>query len=195
MDIGPGTGASHLDLFLTAETGLIVTSTEPTSVENSYRFMKCLFLRKMRNAVNGSEHSVLKDALHRLFTNNWAQRVKTISDILQQLKMMDPQNGTLLDELMGGMKIGIIVNSASGAVDPGFGPSMERACADYFGVDIRHIGDIGSDASVPESVKLKKPLVLHAPESEASRALKKCFSKLVSSDERISDRPSKGMVV
>ncbi|MBI2400843.1 MAG: P-loop NTPase [Deltaproteobacteria bacterium] len=195
LDIGPGTGASHLDLFLTAETGLLVTSSEPTSVENSYRFLKCLFLRKMRNAVNDSDHSVLKDALHRLFTNNWSQRVKTISDILQQLKLMDPQNGTLLDELMGGMKIGIIVNSASGAVDTGFGPSMERACADYFGVGIAHIGDIARDERVSESVRLKKPLVLHAPESEAAMALKKCFSKLVSSEERVSDRTSKGMVI
>jgi flagellar biosynthesis protein FlhG len=78
LDIGPGTGGSHLDLFLIAQTGIIVTSTEPTSVENSYRFLKCLFLRKMRNAVNNSGDSALKDALGRLFSNNWSHRVKTI---------------------------------------------------------------------------------------------------------------------
>lgn len=195
LDIGPGTGASHLDLFLMAQKGIIVTSAEPTSVENSYRFLKCLFLRRMRNAVNDTDDSALKDALHRLFTNNWSQRVKTISDILQQLKLMDPQNGTLLDELMGGMKIGIIVNNASGPVDPGFGPSMERACADYFGVGIRHTGDIGRDSAVPESVRLKKPLMLHAPESEAAMALKGCFSRLIASEETGQGRASKGMVV
>lgn len=195
LDIGPGTGASHLDLFLMAQTGIIVTSTEPTSVENSYRFLKCLFLRKMRNAVNNTHDSALKDALARLFSNNWSQRVKTISDILLQLKLMDPMKGELLDELMGGMKAGIIINNANSAVDPAFGPSMERACADYFGVNIRHIGDIGRDESVPESVRLKKPLLLHAADSEAARSLRACFTKLTTPDERAGEQSSKGMVI
>ena len=195
LDIGPGTGASHLDLFLMAQTGIIVTSTEPTSVENSYRFLKCLFLRKMRNAVNSTSDSALKDALQRMFSNNWSQRVKTISDILHQLKLMDPEKGELLDELMGGMKTGIIINNANGAADSAFGPSMERACADYFGIGINHIGDIGRDDRVPESVRLRKPLMLHAPEAAAAIALKACCARLTSSDERANEHASKGMVI
>ena len=195
LDIGPGTGGSHLDLFLMAQTGIIVTSAEPTSVENSYRFLKCLFLRRMRNAVNNSGDSALKDALGRLFSNNWSQRVKTISDILHQLKQMDPQNGALLNELMDGMKVGIIVNNANGLGTPGFGASMERACADYFGIGIKHIGDIERDEKVPESVKLKKPFILHAPESDAARALKACFTRLTSPGEHSDEQASKGMVI
>lgn len=195
LDIGPGTGASHLDLFLMAQTGIIVTSTEPTSVENSYRFLKCLFLRKMRNAVNSTGDSALKDALQRMFSNNWSQRVKTISDILLQLKLMDPQKGELLDELMGGKTTGIIINNANGAMDSSFGPSMERACADYFGVSIKHIGDIGRDDRIPESVRLKRPLILHAPESAAAVALKACFTRLTSPDEQANEQASKGMVI
>lgn len=195
LDIGPGTGGNHLDLFLMAQTGLIVTSTEPTSIENSYRFLKCLFLRKMRNAVNNSGDSALKDALGRLFSNNWSQRVKTISDILHQLKQMDPHNGALLNELMGGMKVGIIVNNANGPGSQGFGASMERACADYFGIGIKHIGDIERDEKVSESVRLRKPLILHAPDSQASRALRACFAKLVSPVEHSSEQAQKGMVI
>jgi flagellar biosynthesis protein FlhG len=195
LDIGPGTGASHLDLFLMAQTGIIVTSTEPTSIENSYRFLKCLFLRKMKNAVNSANDGALKDALHRLFSNNWSQRVKTISDILHQLKQMDHQRGVLLNELMAGMRAGIIVNNTNGAAEASFGPSMERACDDYFGVDIRHIGDICRDEKVPESVRLKKPLILHAPESDAAKALRACFRKLTSPDERTGEQASKGMVI
>jgi len=194
LDIGPGTGASHLDLFLMAQTGIIVTSTEPTSVENSYRFLKCLFLRKMRNAVNTSSDSALKDALARLFSNNWSQRVKTISDILLQLKLMDVKKGELLDELMGGINVGIIINNANAAVDPSFGPSMEKACADYFGIGIRHIGDIGRDEKVPESVNLRRPFLAHAPESAAATALRECFQKLTSDDRRVSEQ-ARGRVI
>lgn len=195
LDIGPGTGASHLDLFLMAQTGIIVTSTEPTSIENSYRFLKCLFLRKMRNAVNDSTDSALKEALQRLFSNNWSQRVKTISDILHQLKMIDPRKGELLDELMGGMSVGIIINNANAAADPSFGPSMEKACADYFGIGIRHIGDIGRDEKVPESVSLRRPLLLHAPECAAAAALRACFTRLTAPGAQASEPASKGKVI
>lgn len=195
LDIGPGTTASHLDLFLTAQTGVIVTSSEPTSVENSYRFLKCLFLRRMKNAANGAGNSALKDALHGLFSGHWTQRVKTISDILQQLRLADPVNGALLDELMGGMSVGIIVNNANGAASPGFGASMERACADYFGVGIRHLGDIARDGAVPESVRLRRPLLVHSPQSEAARALKDCFTRITSSEWPQARPGEKGAVV
>lgn len=195
LDIGPGTGASHLDLFLMAQTGVVVTSGEPTSVENSYRFLKCLLLRKMREAVMSSEDTALKNALTVLFTGSSSQRVKTISDILLQLKLMDPEKGALLNELMGGMDIGIIVNNANGSVEPDFGASIERACSDYFGVGIRHLGDVGRDEKIPESVRLRKPLVVHAPESGAARELRECFMRLISSDGRLSQRASKSMVI
>jgi len=194
MDIGPGTGGSHLDLFLMAQTGIIVTSTEPTSVENSYRFLKCLFLRRMRNAVNNSGDSALKAALERLFSNNWSQRVKTISDILHQLKLIDPQKSVLLDELMGGMKIGIIVNNANGPAAQGFGASMEVACTDYFGIEIKHLGDIERDEKVPESIRLRKPFILHAPDSGTAMALRSCFTRLAAGTHA-EENASKGMVI
>lgn len=195
LDIGPGTGASNLDLFLMAQTGIVVTSAEPTSVENSYRFLKCLLLRMMREAVASGEDTALKNALVSVFTNSSSQRVKTISDILLQLKQMDPDKGELLKELMGGMSIGVIVNSANRTVEPEFGPSMERACADYFGVGIRHLGDIGRDEKVPESVELRKPLMVHAPESEAAKALRGCFERLSSSRDQISERSAEGVML
>lgn len=194
LDVGPGSASNHLDLFLMSQKGIIVTSSEPTSVENSYRFLKCLFLRKMRNAVNASDDNMLKDALHRLFANNFSQRVKTISDILHQLERMDPGCGRPLKELLGDMNYNIIVNNVNGAVDPDFGPSMARACTDYFGIGIRHIGDIGRDESVPESVKLRRPLIINAPESDAAKALKECFKRLTSSEEQTNEKTSRGMM-
>lgn len=178
LDIGPGTSSCQLDLFLLARKGIVVTTAEPTSVENSYRFLKCLFLRRIKNAINSPGNSALKEALHRVFQNNWGQRVKSISDILQALKRIDPNNGELLKELMEGLSIGIIINQTGAKTRPDFGASMERACREYFGVDITHLGDICSDEKVAESINHKKPLLAHYPETIAARKLRACFTKL-----------------
>ena len=52
LDLGPGTSSGILDLFLIAEEGILVTTPDPTSVENSYRFLKSIFLRQIKRAID-----------------------------------------------------------------------------------------------------------------------------------------------
>jgi flagellar biosynthesis protein FlhG len=47
LDMGPGTGPELLDYFLSSNLGIIVTTPEPTSLENAFVFMKALFHRKL----------------------------------------------------------------------------------------------------------------------------------------------------
>ena len=51
IDLGAGTNAYTLDLFLSADKGILVTAPEPTSVENTYRFVKSAFYRKLKTVV------------------------------------------------------------------------------------------------------------------------------------------------
>src|SRR5688572_23241585 len=50
VDLGPGSGFTAIDFFLVADVGVLVVVPEPTSVENTYRFMKSAFLRRLRRA-------------------------------------------------------------------------------------------------------------------------------------------------
>lgn len=45
IDLGAGTGFNTLDLFLAARVQLVVATTEPTSIQNAYGFMKCAVSR------------------------------------------------------------------------------------------------------------------------------------------------------
>jgi MinD-like ATPase involved in chromosome partitioning or flagellar assembly len=46
IDLGAGTGFNTLDLFLAARVRLVVTTPEPTSVQNAYGFIKCAAARE-----------------------------------------------------------------------------------------------------------------------------------------------------
>ena len=39
LDIGPGTSGHILELFLLANQGILITTPEPTSIDNTYRFL------------------------------------------------------------------------------------------------------------------------------------------------------------
>src|SRR5206468_9463288 len=50
VDLPPGSGFTALDFFLMADLGVLVAVPEPTSVENTFRFIKSAFLRRLRAA-------------------------------------------------------------------------------------------------------------------------------------------------
>ncbi len=185
MDIGPGTSANNLDLFLFADEGVLVTTPEPTSIENTYRFLKCIFLRRIKNICHSRQDSGLKNMLNQVFDGHWKSQIKTVSDILLRLKELDPKEGAMLGELMANSNVSLIVNQAKRPSDSAIGPSMSRACYDYFGVKIGFLGEISYGEDVTESVRSKKPLVVSYSESPAAKAVSVCFDKLIDGEKRL----------
>ena len=183
LDIGPGTSANMLDLFLISDEGVLLTTPEPTSIENSYRFLKCLFLRRIRNIANSREETKLKELLHRIFAGQWSSRLKTVADILTQIKALDPARGELLGEILGNTSVSIIVNQARTQADRDIGGAMKAACRNYFGIEIGFLGDIGFDGSVHESIRSKRPLILSNEETAAARSIEACMQRLLDREE------------
>ncbi len=184
LDIGPGTASNILDLFLMADEGILLTTPEPTSIENSYRFLKCLFLRRIRNIANSREETKLKELLHRIFTGHWSSRIKTVADILNQLRELDPARGELLKEILGDTSISIIVNQTRTQADREIGAAMTAACRDYFGIEIGFLGDINYEESVHESVRCKTPLILAYGQTAAARGIEACMQRLTHNELR-----------
>lgn len=179
LDIGPGTSSNMLDLFLMADEGVIVTTPEPTSVENTYRFLKCLLLRRMRNIIHSHKDSRLKDLLKTVLGGRGNERVKTVSDIFAQLRKLDRERAEILNGIMGNNRISIIINQARGPEDETIGPAMKSACYDYFGLEIGHIGDISYEDCVGDSIRSKRPLIIDYKHTRAAAEIETCFNNLM----------------
>ncbi|MEK6790377.1 MAG: P-loop NTPase [Deltaproteobacteria bacterium] len=179
LDMGPGTSASILDLFLTADHGILLTTPEPTSVENTYRFLKSLFLRRMKNILNGQEHGPSRTLLEKALQGRSLGEMKTISDILAKMKALNSGSSGRQD-FLGEARLSIIVNQTRSIEDKRIGPSMIKAGSDYFGVEINHLGDILFEHSVLESVRKRRPLALHHANSGAAMAIEGCLKNLLS---------------
>lgn len=184
IDLSPGTSSRTMDIFLIADEGVVVTTPEPTSVENTYRFLKCLMLRWIRHVINSEEDSRLKELLGQVFSGDWSKRIKTVSDIVSQLKQMDTDQGEVLKSLLGDIRLSIILNRSGRPDDTELGNSMRRACRDYFGIDIAYLGAVCQETSVEESVRLRKPLTVHYNSSAAAEAVQSCVRNLMGNRNR-----------
>ena len=185
LDIGPGTSSNLLDMFLMGNEGIILSTPEPTTIENNYRFLKCLFLRKIKSIADSQEDGVLKGMLQKIFSESWSQRVKTVSDIIEQLSMLDFDQGRMLKEDLSATSISMIMNQTKREEDAEMGPSIQRACADYFGMDIGYLGSVGYEDCASESIRTRRPLVTHYSASGAARSLEACLGQLMNRANKI----------
>jgi flagellar biosynthesis protein FlhG len=48
LDLGAGTSFNTLDFFLISDSGILVSTPEPTSIENVYRLIRAVYARKIR---------------------------------------------------------------------------------------------------------------------------------------------------
>ena len=184
IDIGPGTSRHILDLFLLADHGILITTPEPTSIENTYRFLKCLFLKKMRDAIKSKEEKSLKALLHEVFSPKWSTRIRTFADIFAELRRLDPKESARLKSLIEDIGVSVLVNQTKGLEDEGLGPMIARGCLDYFDLEVKNLGFIRYDESVSNSVRKQRPLTIHYSGSSAAGAFEECTRKLMKDGRR-----------
>ncbi len=59
----------------------------------------------------------------------------------------------------------LIINQARTQADIDIGPSMRIICKKYFGIELDYVGYLEYDATVWQSVKKRKPLLMEYPNS------------------------------
>lgn len=171
MDLGPGTSNSMLDFFLMADHGILVVTPEPTSVENTYRFIKCLLLRRMKMLQESEEGGELRELLRKILFSTPRTGALTISGLLDELKRHDNHSGETLEKVMRGTDISLIINQARTPDERLLGYSIARACADFFTLKVNILGHVPYSDEIMESVRTRRPLAISHRNSPAAREI------------------------
>ncbi len=183
LDIGPGTSPTTLNLFLMADEGILIGYPEPTSMENIYRFLKCLFLYQIKSFLASSHEEVgLKGLIQRLFSAENA-KLRTMKDVFSSLKKMDGRHGETLKSVMGKTRISIIFNQTRKPEDEEVGFLVQKICYDYFGYEIGYLGHIPYDDCVRESICKRQPLISGYSQSEPAKAINNITHQLLSNEK------------
>jgi flagellar biosynthesis protein FlhG len=176
VDLGAGNSFNVLDFFLISDDGILVVTPEPTSIENTYRFIKSVFYRKLRRQ---SLHHNVRRIIDTVMNQRSERGIRTPLDLVEAVAFMDGEIGELLRREIESFRPRLIVNQVrtKGDVDVGF--SMRSACLRFFGIKLSYLGYIAYDNEVWQSVQRKRPLVLERPYSRASRCIAEITSKLL----------------
>ncbi len=161
LDLGAGTTSNTLDFFLSADQGILVTLPEPTSIENTYRFIKSVFHRKLALMEDFLEISPIVDKV----LNSKLSEKNTPSEIIEKAMKIDPVMGQRLKNEIEAYSPKLIINQCRTQADIDIGFSMKIISKKYFGLNLDYVGFLEYDATVWQSVKKKRPLILEFPGS------------------------------
>jgi flagellar biosynthesis protein FlhG len=161
-----------------SDGGILVVTPEPTSIENTYRFLKSAFYRRLKQSVFSSPvKALIDDAMDR--KNEMG--IRNPHDLIKAVRQMDEEDAQRVAEEVETFHPNLILNQVRSKKDIEIGFSIRSACLKYFGIHLHYLGYVAYDQEVSHSVRRKRPLVLENPRSRAAQCVMEIASKLANS--------------
>jgi len=180
IDLPPGCGFTALDFFLTADLGVLVAVPEPTSVENTFRFLKSAFLRRIRS-LPGID-AVLEGRL------SPEGGIPAPVDLLLAARQRTPPLAPRIEQEIRRFRPRLVVNQIRTRADLDLGPALRAAGRRALGLAVDYLGHLETDDAVWLAVRKRRPLAVEHPESKVSKNIERIVRKLLAAEgERPTD--------
>ena len=177
FDLGAGTAFNTIDFFITADKGILVVLPEPTSIENTYRFIKSVFYRRLKlvEGVAEIEPMILESMNAKISSSSQTSP----ADLIKKISEINPEVGLRVRAEMAQFRPNLIINQVRSQADIDIGYSIQSICRRYFGIEITFPGYLDYDQSVWQSVRKRKPLLIEYPNSKLVNNFDRIVQRLI----------------
>lgn len=179
FDLGAGTAFNTIDFFIAADKGILVVLPEPTSIENTYRFIKAVFYRRLKMIEGVSE---IEEIINESMNAKMASGVTTSpADLVRKISEINPEVGLKIKSEMAQFRPNLIINQVRSQADVDIGYSIQSICRKFFGIEMTFPGYLDYDQSVWQSVRKRKPLLIEYPNSKLVNNFDRIVNRLIES--------------
>lgn len=179
FDLGAGTAFNTIDFFITADKGILVVLPEPTSIENTYRFIKSVFYRRLKMIEGVAEiQDLIDESMNAKLGPGGAT---SPSDLVRKISEINPEVGLRVKNEMAHFRPNLIINQVRSQADIDIGYSIQSICRKYFGIEMTFPGYLDYDQSVWQSVRKRKPLLIEFPNSKLVNNFDRIVHRLIES--------------
>jgi flagellar biosynthesis protein FlhG len=177
-DLPSGSGFTALDFFLVAHLGVLVVAPEPTAVENTFRFIKSAFLRRLRGVRE----------LERLAGGKYDGGMPSPLDLYEAAKRDAPQMLPRIEAELRRFRPRILINQTRAKSDLELGAHLRSTGRRRLGLAIDQLGALETDDAVWQAIRRRRPLLTEHPEAKISKDLDRVARRLLAAvEERTPD--------
>jgi flagellar biosynthesis protein FlhG len=175
LDLGAGTQPASLDLFLSADFGICVSTPEPPSVEATYRFVNAAFSRALRR-------SLVKDRFKLRLVERAESELPPLpaaQELVRAIARFDAMLGVFAARELSRLRPRLVLNSARLRPDSELGQAMADLAQRHLGIRFDYVGHIEYDDAVWLSVVHQRPLLIDSPASKSARNLERISRRIL----------------
>ncbi len=178
LDLGAGTSFNTIDFFLISGGGIFVTTPEPTSIENVYRLIRAVYVRKIRQFLKAHHFRTL---LEKAEERGKGGDVHKPEYLIPLIKEWDPEKGKAVEEALRASQFKLVLNQFRKQDHPRTGLLICRIVEKHLGLPMQFIGNIAHDDLVRDAVVQRVPFVERYPHTQTAIDLKKFCRHLLNS--------------
>jgi flagellar biosynthesis protein FlhG len=175
LDLGPGTNFNTLDFFLTSKEGILICTPEPTSIENSFRFIKTIYYRKLKQLIK--KH--IFDSLQKTISEDFIKPRMRPYDIIEIILKHDAEKEPFLRSQLSEFKFKFIFNQFRYNLDTNLGNQFESICNRHFYSMFQFLGYVNFDERIQDAIFSKTLYVHRYPHTQSAADLKNIAAKII----------------
>lgn len=186
LHLGAGSSPATLDLFLASDVGICVTVPDPAAVESTYRFLRSLYLRRLRRAL-------MKERFKLRLVERALQSLGPLPappDVIRAIARHDTSLADLAASELRRVRARLVVNQTRLRADLELGPTMQSMAMRYLGVAVEYIGHVEQDDQAWLTARRRRPLLVDSPTAKSARNLERIARRVVTLASSLEQRLS-----
>ena len=186
IDLGGDTTFNIIDFFLSADFKIVMTTREPASYLDAYRFIKVSLYRKL-NRLFGveSEYSKLKNyklkkLIYEATMESNGSHVRSINELIEKIAQHSPRNLALIKKVIANFNPRLIINKVPKDFNTNpIADHIKYVSRKSLSLAVQHIGDISYQSEIENSSMELIPIISKFPKGIFSTELHSIVNKLL----------------
>lgn len=177
LDLGAGTSFNTLDFFNFSGGKIVLFTSQATSLQNAYGFIKSALYRKLSR-----EFAKDDEMLQLLFQGSEAgieNSINSIQELLNYVKDSYPEKHARLTQALWDFHLFLVVNMVQSNANMKSPEIIQSVCRDFLNIHSDIMGHVPFDSGVETALSQMVPFPLNQKKSKAKMGLDQIALRLV----------------
>ncbi len=177
LDLGAGTSFNLLDFFNYSPGKIVLFTSQATSLQNAYGFIKSALYRKIARVF--SKDVDLLDLLYQNAEGDPQGGAGTVGELLARVRELLPHKFDRLGELLTDFQVFLVANMLKSNSDLKSPEIIQSVCADFLNIQPEIMGHVLYDSAVEAAVNQMSQFPVGQKKSKAGDGLAQIALRIV----------------
>jgi flagellar biosynthesis protein FlhG len=177
LDLGAGSSFNTLDFFNYSPGKIVVFTSQATSLQNAYGFIKSALYRKLSRDFRKDDD--LLAMLYQTAGNSTDMPMHSIPELLARFREAAPEKYDLFCRALWDFQMFLIVNMVKNSADLKSPEIIQAVCNDFLNLQPQILGQLVHDQAVEAAVNQMVPFPLGQKRSKAAQGMQQIVLRII----------------